>query len=127
ADVGWTLVGPSLDQALAEHYEAQAGAPFHRKSLPITQSTYYNGQLAYTSSGNRVPAYLRVTDVFDDLFGLGDLSDGEREALRLRRHSVLDSVLDNYGKLRGRLGAADRARLEEHLDALRKVELRIDA
>lgn len=127
ADAGWNLPGPSLDQYLAEHFETVAGVPFHKKSISITQSYFFNGQLSYDAQGNGIPAYLAVGDLFDDLFGLGDLSEGEREALRLRRHSVLDSVLGSYERLRGRLGSGDKARLEEHLDALRAVELRIDA
>lgn len=125
-DAGWTLVGPSLDQYLATRLEEIAGAPFAKKSLPIVPGASFNGSLSYDAQGTAIPVVSSVTGLFDELFGLTELSAAEKEALRLRRHSVLDSVLGNYTKLQGRLGAGDRARLEEHLDALRKVEERID-
>jgi hypothetical protein len=125
-DAGWTLVGPSLDQYLADRLEQIAGVPFAKKSLPIVPGSSFNTSLSYDALGNAIPVYSSVTGLFDELFGLSMLSAAEREALRLARHSVLDSVLGNYTTLQGRLGSGDKARLEEHLDALRKVELRID-
>lgn len=125
-DAGWTLVGPSLDQYLATRLEEIAGAPFAKKTLPIVPGASFNGSLSYDAQGNAIPVVSSVTGLFDELFGLTELSAAEKEALRVRRHSVLDSVLGNYTKLQGRLGATDKARLEEHLDALRKVEQRID-
>jgi hypothetical protein len=126
ADAGWTLVGPSLDQYLAGRLEEIAGAPFAKKSLPIVPGASFNGSLSWDTQGTAIPVISSVTGLFDELFGLTQLSAAEREALRVRRHSVLDSVLGNYTKLQGRLGATDKARLQEHLDALRKVEERID-
>jgi len=125
-DAGWTLVGPSLDQYLADALEQIAGVPFAKKSLPIVPGASFNGSMSYDAQGTAIPVVSSVTGLFDELFGLTSLSAAEKEALRLRRHSVLDSVLGNYTKLQGRLGAGDKARLEEHLDALRKVEQRID-
>ncbi len=125
-DAGWTLVGPSLDQYLGDELERIAGAPFSKKTLPIAPGASFNQSLSYDAQGNTIPVYGSVTQLFDELFGLSQLSAAEREALRAKRHSVLDSVLANYGKLRNRLGADDKARLEQHLEALRKVEQRID-
>jgi hypothetical protein len=125
-DAGWTLVGPSLDQYLGDRLEQLAGAPFPKKTLPIAPGASFNQSLSYDAAGNTIPVNGSVTQLFDELFGLSQLTEAEREALRAKRHSVLDSVLANYGKLQGRVGAGDKARLEQHLEALRKVELRID-
>ncbi|MEM1031405.1 MAG: DUF1552 domain-containing protein [Myxococcota bacterium] len=43
------------------------------------------------------------------------------------RLSVLDLAKDQIAKLEGRLGAADRARLEAHLDGIRTLEQKIQA
>jgi len=125
-DAGWTLVGPSLDQYLADFLETAAGAPFAKKTLPILPHSGFAGSISFDAQGNQIPVYSNVVQLFDELFGLTMLSAEEREALRAKRKSVLDSVLGNYTKLQGRLGAGDKARLEQHLDALRKVEMRLD-
>jgi hypothetical protein len=40
---------------------------------------------------------------------------------------VLDFVIGEYDGLRTRLGAFDRDRIEEHLDSIRSIEMRLDA
>jgi len=49
-----------------------------------------------------------------------------RARRRARRHSVLDYVGDQARDLRGELGAADRAKLDEYFASVRDVERRID-
>jgi hypothetical protein len=49
------------------------------------------------------------------------------DSLRQGRLSVLDAVLTDADRLHGRLGSSDRQRLEAHLDALRELEVRIEA
>jgi Protein of unknown function (DUF1552) len=44
-----------------------------------------------------------------------------------RDKSVMDLVRDSTNRLRNRLGAGDRRRLELHFEALRELELRVDA
>jgi hypothetical protein len=48
-------------------------------------------------------------------------------ALNGVKRSVLDSVIDDGTKLQASLGAADRMRIEEHLDAIRAIEDRLNA
>ncbi|MBK6697361.1 MAG: DUF1552 domain-containing protein [Myxococcales bacterium] len=43
----------------------------------------------------------------------------------LRRRSVLDAVMNSAKELSGRLGAADRRRLSDHLDQVRALEQRV--
>jgi len=63
------------------------------------------------------------TDLFSDLgadpFAL--------EILRKQRKSVLDAVLQDYTAFNKRLGKDDRVRLDQHLEAIREVEQRLDA
>ena len=64
--------------------------------------------------------------VFDRLFG--DPTAGtpeEREARRRRRASILDLVLGQADALRGRLGTSDRRKVDEYLEGVRAVELRV--
>jgi hypothetical protein len=43
------------------------------------------------------------------------------------QRSVLDAILEDGTSLQQRLGAADRQRMEQHLEAIRAIEMRIDA
>jgi hypothetical protein len=65
---------------------------------------------------------------FERLFGNGDVAASlEAGARRARyRKSVLDFVLDDARALNGRLGEADRRKLDEYLTAVREIEKRIE-
>jgi hypothetical protein len=63
--------------------------------------------------------------VFDRLFGTGlkpATTGGSATAQRAVRQSLLDGVRADATALRGRLGANDRARLDQHLDGIRQLE-----
>jgi len=62
--------------------------------------------------------------VFERLFGDGGSSE-ERLARTRARGSILDSVLGEIDRLSGSLGAGDRGKLDEYLDAVREIERRI--
>src|SRR5205814_184601 len=47
--------------------------------------------------------------------------------LRARKKSILDATIDQYTKVAALVGPADRKRLEAHTEAIRKLELQIDA
>ena len=62
--------------------------------------------------------------VFDRLFG-----DGGNAARAARRdapqHSILDSVEEEAARLQQTLGASDRTKVNEYMEAVREVEQRI--
>lgn len=49
------------------------------------------------------------------------------EALRLRRASVLDFVAQDLNRFAGKLGTEDRAKVQNHLDAIRELEGKLAA
>jgi len=67
---------------------------------------------------------------FDSMF-TGFTSGGnpamaaEREALLAQDKSILDLVRDRAQRLIGKLGSADRRRIERHFDEIRELEMRI--
>jgi hypothetical protein len=67
--------------------------------------------------------------LFDRMFAGYDatLSAADRERRRALRTSVLDHALADATSLRSRLGTRDQAKLEEYLDGVRALELRIAA
>ena len=62
--------------------------------------------------------------VFERLFGEGGSTEELRAHLRTDR-SILDSVMDDMTRLKRSLGAGDRSKVTEYMDAVREVERRI--
>jgi hypothetical protein len=92
------------------------------------------GRISFRENNGDVVAqdpYVSPRQVWQSLFqGLTpqDPVEAERERRRIQREqSVLDLVRDSADRLRGRLGVRDRQRLELHFEALRELELRVDA
>jgi Protein of unknown function (DUF1552) len=81
---------------------------------------YYN-TIAWRNETTPLPMENRPRAIFERLFG-----DGGGAKARAAQRSVLDAVTDDVKRLRGRLGAADRGKIEQYLEAVRDVERRID-
>jgi len=62
--------------------------------------------------------------VFERLFGEGESADGRRAALR-NRTSLLDSFSEDIARLKRKVGATDRVRVDQYLDTVREVERQI--
>lgn len=120
----WWMSGPSIDQLLVEHWEAQRGAPFAKRSLHIAGRS---NKFAFDSSGTPRGISKNVASLFDELFGLSELTAEERERIRAERKSVLDGVIGDYEAMKGRVGQVDLQRVEQHLEAIRALEMRLDA
>lgn len=84
----------------------------------------YQNNLSWSSTTTPLPTEADPRVVFERLFGDGG-SPAERRAELRRNASILDWVMADVSKLQGRLGAADRSRVAEYLDAIREVERRI--
>ena len=66
--------------------------------------------------------------MFERLFGDGDSTDPQARLARLEKQkSVLDYVTGSLSRLQRRLGAGDKRKLEEYLEAVRDIERRIRA
>jgi hypothetical protein len=55
-----------------------------------------------------------------------DTTIDEMDRLALQRKSVFDAVLDDFNRLNGKLGGADKIRLDKHATLVRELEQRID-
>ena len=87
-------------------------------------SCAYSGHISWQSPTTPAAKETDPQRVFDRLFRGGD--PGRSAAARLRRaserRSVLDFVRDESRRLERRLGAADRARVDEYETGLRELE-----
>ena len=84
----------------------------------------FSSTLSWKDEKTPVPMESHPRIVFERLFGQG----GSVEERRRDRHwdaSILDSIAEDASRLRKRLGANDRSRLNEYLDSVREVEQRI--
>jgi hypothetical protein len=80
---------------------------------------YYN-TISWRNETTPLPMENRPRAIFERLFG-----DGGGAKTRLAYRSVLDAVTDDVKRLRARLGAADRGKIDQYLEAVRDVERRI--
>ena len=127
--------GISMDQVFANHLGD--ATPLSSLELGIDQAsllgscdinyscTYTNG-ISWRSPTVPLPVTANPADVFERLFGDGAvLDEASRRAQARRQSSILDFVKDDTARLTGRLGASDRHKLDEYLDATRDIERRI--
>lgn len=120
-----TAGGPSIDQAIAD---VIAGTTPYR-SLEFGVDSYLDlarqvtSRMCYRGPFEVLPPENDPRAAFDRLFLELDADPAEVAALRAKRRSVLDKVMDDFDRLNGRLGGSDRAKLEAHLDAVRELEV----
>ncbi len=82
--------------------------------------------MSWRSPSSPLPAEINPRTVFERLFGEGDSTDAASRMARLENQkSVLDYVTSSLSKLQSRLGAGDKRKIEEYLDAVRDIERRI--
>jgi hypothetical protein len=120
--------GPSIDQVLAP--SLSRGKPFpslqmavrwgtgraHGKLHPLNSCTF-EGAAPFSP----IPPRIDPVAIWKTLF-----NDIARPAMeRAWDASILDAVDRRYAKLAQRLGAADRQRLEAHLERIRELERRV--
>ncbi len=127
--------GVSMDQVYAHH--VGDATPLSSLELGIDQASllgscdigyscaYTNG-ISWRNPTVPLPVTANPSDVFERLFGDGDTLDARSRLAQLRRQSsILDFVMDDTARLSGQLGMADRAKLDEYLEATRDIEKRI--
>src|SRR5438067_3161530 len=86
----------------------------------------YTNTISWRSANTPLPTQNNPRAVFERLFGDSGSTDPKARLARIRQDkSVLDSVIEEAGHLRGALGPGDRTKLVEYLDAIRDVERRI--
>jgi hypothetical protein len=126
------LAGVSADQIAAERLAEFTRLPSLEIGCEaggltgVCDSGYacvYSSTLSWKSPTQPLPKETDPRLVFERLFG-GD--DGRRAERRETRRSVLDFIRDDARRLAGRVGAADRRKLDEYFTALREVEERME-
>jgi hypothetical protein len=87
-------------------------------------SCVYMNTLAWRSATTALPTENNPRAVFERLFGDGG-SAAQRLAQARENRSILDSITGDVARLQKRVGASDRVKVNEYLDAVREIERRI--
>jgi len=121
--------GPSIDQVIADAIESQS--PTYLKSLQLAVSkrvTKGEGPtlefLSHRGPDQPLQQKFNPQAVYDQLFG--NFTPVEDPSAGLRVH-MLDAVNEDAKALKKRLGAADRLRLDAHLEGIDQLRKQIAA
>jgi hypothetical protein len=116
--------GTSFDQVLAQCTGRETKLPSLvlacEKSNPSVHKNYsmlYSSHISWTSPTTPTPLELYPSLAFDRLFK-DDVTRGDK--------SVLDAVLNEAQSLRLNISGRDQKKLDEYLNSVREVELRIE-
>jgi hypothetical protein len=87
-------------------------------------SCVYTNTISWATPVRPLPMQVNPQVVFERLFGDGGTA-AERAARREQQRSILDSVTGSLATLEGKVGAADRVRLDQYLQDVREIERRL--
>src|SRR5882672_10619024 len=117
--------GTSIDQVLAQSCGRANKVPSLvlgcEKSNPSVHKNYsmlYSSHLSWSSPTTPTPLEVYPALAFDRLF---------KDEVHRGDKSVLDAVLADASDLRRQISSLDQRKLDEYLDSVRDVEMRIDA
>ena len=87
-------------------------------------SCAYSNSVSWAAPNKPLPHEINPQLVFERLYGDGTNAE-ERQARRAASDSILDAVTEKIGRLRSRLPANDRSRLNDYLESVREMERRL--
>jgi hypothetical protein len=86
---------------------------------------YYN-TISWRTESNPLPMENRPRVIFERLFGESGSTDPKVRMARMEENrSILDAVMDDISRLRKRLAAGDRDKVDQYIEAIRDVERRL--
>ena len=126
--------GISMDQILARQLGEKTQLASLELSLESTESAgacdpgfscAYSSTISWRGPTTPLPMENNPRTVFERLFGDSGTNPAAREARMEQQRSILDAVTGKVARLERRLGAGDRAKLNEYVEGVRDVERRI--
>lgn len=116
--------GISVDQAIANHIGTDTKFPSLEFAVQNNGVTVY-ARMSYRASNQPLPPESNPSAMFTRVFADFDADKTQIARAIAQRKSVLDSVLSDFKSLSGKLGTADRARLDAHAESIRSIESRL--
>ena len=127
------FLGTTADQLAAKQIGQDTQLPSLELSMDLNPlagvcnngyACVYQNCLSWSSPTTPLPSEAHPRIVFERLFGEGGTTEERQAALR-GRASLLDSFNDDIARLKGTVGPADRARVDQYLDSIREIERQI--
>ena len=128
-------VGVSADQIAAKvlgqqtqlaSLEISLETPTLAGTCDQNYSCAYTNTVSWRTATTPQPMEYSARAVFERLFGEGESTDPAARLAAIReQRSILDYATGSIDRLETRLGASDRNKLSEYLDAVRDIERRI--
>ena len=121
----------SLDQYLAVEHHLGDATPVTSVALAVGDPELSSGYgLSFGPGGHPLSKIIDPSETFDALFrglvvGTDPAAVREAERQRRRGKSVLDFVRGDVNRLRARLAAEERSKLDQHLYSLRELEKQV--
>ena len=113
----------SLDQWIAEKVGNQTRYPSLTLGVNVKEG---RRSLSWTAGGVLIPCENSPSAVFAKLFLQGTAEEVEQQVRRLQLgQSIMDTLAEQARALDRRLGASDRARMDQYVTAVRDVERRM--
>ncbi len=125
--------GQTIDQIAAEHIGQDTPLPSIEVATESSGSAgscdraygcSYAGTISFRTPTTPLPMENNPRKLFQTLFGVGD-NAAERERLGKQTSSILDLMLEESSQLARKLGASDRAVLDDYLSTVRELERRV--
>src|SRR5688500_15787252 len=126
--------GVSIDQIVARKYGQDTLLPSIQLAIEDPgantgicgwgYSCAYSNSVSWAAPNKPLPHEINPQLVFERLYGDGTNAE-ERQARRAASDSILDAVTEKIGRLRSRLQANDRSRLNDYLESVREMERRL--
>ncbi|HUK17703.1 MAG TPA: DUF1552 domain-containing protein [Bryobacteraceae bacterium] len=89
-------------------------------------SCAYTNTVSWRSETTPMPMEVNPRSVFERMFGDGESTSPEARLAALKeQRSILDYITGDIDRLETNLGAGDRGKLSQYLDAIRDIERRI--
>jgi hypothetical protein len=121
---GWAG-GISLDQRIANHFGT--ATPYSSLELGIgVGGATVGSRISYRGPGQPLPPENNPYAAYQRLFADALRDPVEVQRMAARRRTVLDAVAEQHRALHVRLGAEDRVKLENHLQAVEDIRARLD-
>jgi hypothetical protein len=129
------MSGVSMDQLVAKQFgqatqipslELGLDPPSLVGSCDSGYSCAYTNTMSWANATTPLPVTTNPRDVFERLFGDGEILDPQARLARMKRQaSILDFVAEDAKRLSRSMGANDRRKLDEYMESVRSIETRI--
>lgn len=123
APAGWPM-GPSVDQRIAEGLAVPTQVRSLELGVQVGPADNW-GRMIYRGANQPLPPDDDPASVYARVFSDLHTDPAVLARLRKRRKSILDGVGTQFTRLSGRVGSADRQRVDAHLTAVREIETRL--